>query len=240
LGHSGCVGGTCLAAPLGTSCGHPAPFARVHDMLVFHLQTVALPQEAQQRYVRYLRQHIFGQAPLPPDFQELLSSLDAQSQAPQRQSGVRRQSAGVATPSQRSRLGGSQAAGGGEQPDAAEPAGDGAASSAAAAAASKEAKAASGATGTSAAPAGTAAAAGDVGGGVGSGAAAGSNITAAVTYTSTMNVKGELAGHPDYLAVLTAVAAYGWITPKFMHRLVVALERDMVETEVALAVQQRP
>lgn len=211
-------------------------------MLVFHLQTVALPQEAQQRYVRYLRQHIFGQAPLPPDFQELLSSLDAQSQAPPRQSGVRRQSAGGATPSQRSRLGGSQAAGGGgsEQPDAAEPAGDGAASSAAAAAARKEAKAATGAAGTSAAPAGTAVAADIVGGGVGSGAAAGSNIIAAVTYTSTMNVKGELAGHPDYLAVLTAVAAYGWITPKFMHRLVVALERDMVETEVALAVQQRP
>lgn len=58
-------------------------------------------------------------------------------------------------------------------------------------------------------------------------------------YTSMMNVKGDLVGHPNYLAVLTAVAAYGWVTPKFLHRLVVALERDMVETEVALAVEER-
>lgn len=60
---------------------------------------------------------------------------------------------------------------------------------------------------------------------------------AGVMYTSTMNFNSELAGHPDYLAMLTVVAAFGWITPKFLHRLVVAFERGMMETEVALAVQ---
>ncbi len=29
------------------------------------------------------------------------------------------------------------------------------------------------------------------------------------------------------------VAAYGWIKPKFLHRLVVALERDMAEAEAS-------
>lgn len=64
------------------------------------------------------------------------------------------------------------------------------------------------------------------------------DTSAGVTYTSSMNVKGELVGHPDYLAVVAVVAAYGWVTPKFLHRLVVALERDMIETEVALTAQQ--
>ena len=35
------------------------------------LQTLQLPAAEQQRYVDYLRKHIFGQAPLSPDFQEL-------------------------------------------------------------------------------------------------------------------------------------------------------------------------
>lgn len=34
-------------------------------------QTLALPPAEQQRYVEYLRGHIFGQAPVPPDFEEL-------------------------------------------------------------------------------------------------------------------------------------------------------------------------
>ena len=56
-------------------------------------------------------------------------------------------------------------------------------------------------------------------------------------YTSTMNMKAGLAGHPDYLAVLTVVAAFGWVTPLSLHRLVVALERDMMEAEVGQTVQ---
>lgn len=58
-----------------------------------------------------------------------------------------------------------------------------------------------------------------------------------VIYTSTLNMKAALAGHPDYLAVLTVVAAFGWVTPLSLHRLVVALERDMMEAEVGQTVQ---
>jgi hypothetical protein len=57
-------------------------------------------------------------------------------------------------------------------------------------------------------------------------------VASSIMYTSTMNVKGGLAGHPDYLAVLTVVAAFGWVTLASLHRLVVALERDMIEAEV--------
>ena len=46
------------------------------------LQTLALPRTARRRYAAHLRHAVFGQAPVPPDFQELLASLDVQSRSP--------------------------------------------------------------------------------------------------------------------------------------------------------------
>lgn len=146
----------------------------------------------------------------------LQASLDAQSQAQQSQ-------AQQSPPGRRSRLSGHVPAAGFTdipQPVAAADAAEGSASGAAARVGEPAANGQAG-------PGGGAPAAG----GAADGAQAGA------TYTSTMNVRDEPAGHPDYLAALTVVAAFSWITPNFLHRLVVAFERDMIETEVGLAMQ---
>jgi hypothetical protein len=204
------------------------------------LQTLQLSQTEQRAYVDHLRKHVFGQAPLAPDLQELQvrpvavllfhcllgcmilsadlrsglpqASLDAQTrpQRPPRQQSV---------PVQRSRLSATAAgAAAGSQP----------ASDHQPAAAAPHAEPAA----DIAAQGGHAASAEPLG-------AADSPVNDAagsVMYTSTMNMKAGLAGHPDYLAVLTVVAALGWVTPLSLHRLVVALERDMMEAEVGQTV----
>ena len=209
------------------------------------LQTLQLSPTEQRTYVDYLRKHVFGQVPPPPDLQELQvrfllhcfcnnmcvagcgkmmtdadlrprlpqASLDAQSQlqwpAPQQ-----------SVPVQHSRLG-ALAAGAADgsqpasepQPAAPVPHADQAA-----------VNTAQGGQAAAAEPPSAADSAAD-------------DAAGSVMYTSTMNMKAGLAGHPDYLAVLTVVAALGWVTPLSLHRLVVALERDMMEAEVGQTVQ---
>ena len=41
------------------------------------------------------------------------------------------------------------------------------------------------------------------------------------------------------MQVLTVVAAYGWVMPRFLHRLVIDFERDMAAADAAAACQQR-
>jgi len=69
-----------------------------------------------------------------------------------------------------------------------------------------------------------------------------SNANLAPTYYSAMRhakLKSKpLAGHPSYLAVLTVVAAYGWVMPRYLHRLVIDFERDWAAVEAAAASRQ--
>ena len=39
--------------------------------------------------------------------------------------------------------------------------------------------------------------------------------------------------------VLTVVAAYGWVMPRFLHRLVIDFERDMAAAVAAATVSQQ-
>jgi hypothetical protein len=176
-------------------------------------QTLHLSPTEQRTYVEHLRKHVFGQAPLAPDLQELQASLDAQTrpQLPPPQQSV---------PVQRSRLGATAAGAAGSS----QPASDHQPAAAVLHADQAADKAAQGGHAASAEPLGAA-------------DSPVNDAAGSVMYTSTMNMKAGLAGHPDYLAVLTVVAAFGWVTPLSLHRLVVALERDMMEAEVGQTVQ---
>lgn len=49
----------------------------------------------------------------------------------------------------------------------------------------------------------------------------------------------RLEGVWSLMQVLTVVAAYGWVMPRFLHRLVIDFERDMAAADAAAACQQR-